>query len=133
MKTKQAPSIVVRKAFSWIPKLLLLLGVTLLFIYPFWWMMVNSLNTNAQVFGQPRLLPTGWQWQNYVEIFRKQPFAQHFLNTVLVAGVGTIGNVFIAALSGYAFARIRFPGRGLLFVLLLTALMVGIACLADFN
>lgn len=107
-----------------IPRILLLLLVTLLFVYPFWWMLVNSLNTNAQVFGQPRLLPQSWRWSNYVEIFQKQPFARHYLNTILVAGIGTLGNVLISALSGYGFSRIRFPGRGILFVLLLTALMM---------
>ena len=86
--------------------------------------MVNSLNTNAQVFGPPRLLPQSWRWQNYEEIFQKQPFARHYANTLLVAGVGTLGNVLISALSGYGFARVRFPGRGILFILLLTALMM---------
>lgn len=107
-----------------IPQILLLILVTLLFVYPFWWMLVNSLNTNAQVFGQPRLLPQSWRWSNYVEIFQKQPFARHYLNTILVAGIGTLGNVLISALSGYGFSRIRFPGRGVLFILLLTALMM---------
>lgn len=107
-----------------IPQILLLILITLLFVYPFWWMLVNSLNTNAQVFGQPRLLPQSWRWSNYVEIFQKQPFARHYLNTILVAGVGTLGNVLISALSGYGFSRIRFPGRGVLFILLLTALMM---------
>ena len=96
------------------------------FLYPFWWMVINSLNSAAEVFGPPRLLPVSWQWQNYIDVFTVQPFARHFVNTLLVAGVGTFGNVFIAALSGYAFARLRFPGRGLLFVLLLTALMMPI-------
>lgn len=112
------------RVLRWIPRLLLIAAVTLVFIYPFWWMMVNSLNTNAQVFGPPRLLPQSWRWQNYVEIFQKQPFARHYANTLLVAGVGTLGNVLISALSGYGFARVRFPGRGILFILLLTALMM---------
>ena len=112
------------KVLRWIPRILRLVIVTLLFVYPFWWMLVNSLNTNAQVFGQPRLLPQGWKFENYVEIFQKQPFARHYANTLLVAGVGTLGNVLISALSGYGFARVRFPGRGILFILLLTALMM---------
>jgi len=113
-----------RKSRFSVAGLLLLLLITVLFVYPFWWMMVNSLNTNAQVFGQPRMLPQAWRWQNYVEIFQKQPFARHYLNSLLVAAVGTLGNVFLSALAGYGFARTRFPGRGLLFLLLLTALMM---------
>ena len=114
------------KVLRWIPRILTLVIVTLLFVYPFWWMLVNSLNTNAQVFGQPRLLPQGWKFENYVEIFQKQPFALHYFNTILVAVIGTLGNVFISALSGYGFSRIHFPGRNALFILLLTALMMPI-------
>lgn len=114
------------KVLRWIPRILMLVIVTLLFVYPFWWMLVNSLNTNAQVFGQPRLLPQGWKFENYVEIFQKQPFALHYFNTILVAVIGTLGNVFISALSGYGFSRIHFSGRNALFILLLTALMMPI-------
>lgn len=103
-----------------------LLFISLLFVYPFWWMLVNSLNTAAEVFGPPALLPKSWQFINYQEIFKVQPFGRHLLNTVLVAGVGTVGNVLISSLSGYAFARLRFPGRSFLFILLLTALMMPI-------
>lgn len=91
MRSNVSPARLLR----WIPRLLLIAAVTLVFIYPFWWMMVNSLNTNAQVFGPPRLLPQSWRWQNYMEIFQKQPFARHYANTLLVAGVGTLGNVLI--------------------------------------
>lgn len=105
---------------------LLMLLITALFVYPFWWMLVNALNTAAEVIDKPTLLPRSWQWGNYVEIFRMQPFARHLLNSVLVALIGTVGNIIIAALSGYAFARLRFPLRGPLFVLLLTALMMPI-------
>lgn len=114
------------RMLRWVSHACLLIVITALFVYPFWWMVVNSLNTAAQVFGEPTLLPRSWQWGNYVEIFRMQPFARHLFNSVLVALVGTVGNVLISALSGYGFARLRFPGRGVLFVLLLTALMMPI-------
>ena len=112
------------KGLRLVLSIVLLAFITVLFVYPFWWMMVNSLNTNAQVFGQPRLLPQAWRWTNYADIFQKQPFALHYLNSLLVAAVGTLGNVFLSALSGYGFARTRFFGRGALFLLLLTALMM---------
>jgi len=105
---------------------LLLIVVAALFVYPFWWMLVNSLNTAAQVFGKPTFLPRAWRFVNYVEIFKVQPFARHLFNSVLVAIVGTAGNVLVSALSGYGFARLRFPGSNILFILLLTALMMPI-------
>ncbi|MBN1412042.1 MAG: carbohydrate ABC transporter permease [Spirochaetales bacterium] len=94
------------------------------FIYPFWWMTVNSLNTAAGIFGLPSLLPSSWLWSNYIEVFVHQPFALHYLNSIVVAVAGTAGNIIVASLSGYAFARIRFPGRTAAFILLLTALMM---------
>lgn len=107
-------------------QLLMLIVVAALFVYPFWWMLVNSLNTAAQVFGKPTLLPRAWRFVNYVEIFQVQPFARHLFNSVLVAVIGTAGNVLVSALSGYGFARLRFPGSNILFILLLTALMMPI-------
>ena len=104
----------------------LLIVVAALFVYTFWWMLVNSLNTAAQVFGKPTFLPRAWRFVNYVEIFKVQPFARHLFNSVLVAIVGTVGNVLVSALSGYGFARLRFPGSNVLFILLLTALMMPI-------
>ena len=100
--------------------------IVVVFIYPFWWMVTNSLNSINEIFGKPTLLPKSWMWHNYIEIFQVQPFARHYLNTIMVAVLGTAGNVFISALSGYAFARLRFPGRSALFILLLTALMMPI-------
>ncbi len=114
------------KLFRFLLRTLLIVTVTALFVYPFWWMIVNSLNTSAQVFGRPTLLPVSWRWENYKEIFQIQPFGRHLLNSILVALVGTAGNVLVAAFSGYAFARLKFPGRDILFILLLTALMMPI-------
>lgn len=109
-----------------IPYWALLVALTILFVYPFWWMLVNSLNTSAEIFGPPKLLPKSWAFVNYHDIFTVQPFARHYANTMLVALVGTLGNVFVSAMAGYSFARMRFPGRNAAFLLLLTALMMPI-------
>ena len=115
-----------KKNLARVGQVLMLVVVAALFVYPFWWMLVNSLNTAAQVFGTPTLLPRAWRWVNYVEIFQVQPFARHLMNSVIVALIGTAGNVLVSALSGYGFARLRFPGSNVLFILLLTALMMPI-------
>ena len=114
------------KALNRAAQILMLIVVAALFVYPFWWMLVNSLNTAAQVFGKPTLLPRAWRFENYVEIFRIQPFARHLMNSLIVALIGTVGNILVSALSGYGFARLRFPGSNVLFILLLTALMMPI-------
>ncbi len=114
------------KILSRIIRFIVLALIAVIFIYPFWWMVVNSLNNASEIFGKPRLLPTSWRWENYREIFQVQPFALHYLNTLEVAILGTLGNIIVASLSGYAFARLRFPGRNALFLLLLTAMMMPI-------
>lgn len=107
-------------------RIIILALIAVIFIYPFWWMVVNSLNNASEIFGKPRLLPSSWRWENYREIFEVQPFALHYLNTLEVALLGTLGNIIVASLSGYAFARLRFPLRNGLFLLLLTAMMMPI-------
>ncbi|HAP56248.1 MAG: carbohydrate ABC transporter permease [Sphaerochaeta sp.] len=113
-------------SFKQVPYWLLMGILTILFVYPFWWMVVNSLNVSAEIFGAPKLLPTSWAFSNYRDIFTVQPFARHYANTLAVALLGTFGNVLLSALAGYAFARMRFPFRNAAFLLLLTALMMPI-------
>jgi len=113
-------------SFKQVPYWLLLVLLTVLFVYPFWWMVVNSLNVSAEIFGAPKLLPTSWAFSNYRDIFTVQPFARHYANTLVVALLGTFGNVLLSALAGYAFARMHFPFRNAAFLLLLTALMMPI-------
>lgn len=79
---------------------------------------INIFKLPPEVFGAPST------FSNYVKVFRVTPFARWILNTVIYAGVVTGANLLIDALAGYAFAKIRFPGRELIFTLLLGTLMV---------
>ncbi|MBK9123596.1 MAG: carbohydrate ABC transporter permease [Chloroflexi bacterium] len=95
------------------------------FVFPFVWMMGSSLKPAIEVFAYPpTLLPINWQWGNYARVFELQPFAQQYFNSVYIAVVVTAGTLFFSSLAGYAFARIGFIGRGLLFLMLLSALMM---------
>jgi len=105
---------------------LLLTLLALPFIYPFWWMIINSLNTPDQIFGMPRLLPVSWKWSNYREAFTYQPFARQCFNSLYIGILVTAGNLFVSGLAGYAFAKMRFRGSNVLFLLLLSALMMPI-------
>lgn len=109
-----------------IVNLVFLTIITIPFIYPFWWMIINSLNTVDQIFGMPRLLPQGWIWKNYVEAFTYQPFAKQYFNSLYIAIIVTLGNLFVSGLAGYAFAKMKFKGRDFLFLLLLSSLMMPI-------
>jgi multiple sugar transport system permease protein len=102
-----------------------LLVLAIPFVFPFWWMLTSSLKSANEVFAYPpRLIPEVLQWQNFVDIFTYQPFARQYFNSLYIAFLVTIGTIAVASLAGYAFARIRFPGKGILFVLLLSTLMM---------
>src|SRR2546428_9990946 len=69
---------------------LLILAVP--FVFPFWWMLTSSLKSANEIFAfPPHLVPEVWQWQNFVDILRYQPFARHYLNSLYIAAVVTIG------------------------------------------
>lgn len=95
------------------------------FVFPFIWMMGSSLKSATEVFAYPpTILPVTWQWSNYARVFEIQPFVQQYFNSVYIAVVVTAGTLFFSSLAGYAFARIGFWGRGMLFLMLLSALMM---------
>jgi multiple sugar transport system permease protein len=106
----------------WYASLLLL---ALPFVFPFWWMITSSLKSASEVFAfPPTLLPQTWRWHNFAEVFAYQPFARHYLNSLYIATLVTVGTILISSLAGYAFARIRFAGKTLIFLVLLSTLMM---------
>ncbi|WP_459500819.1 carbohydrate ABC transporter permease [Bacillus sp. C1] len=103
---------------------LLIIGA-ILTIGPFIWMILTSLKTYAEsVQVPPVIIPSQFMWSNYTEIFTLLPFLKFMMNTVIVTIVRTIGQLFLCSLAAYAFARIQFPGRNILFLLTLSVLMV---------
>ncbi len=102
-----------------------LLGVGVLFALPFVWSISTSLKPLADLFAvTPTLIPSEVRWGNYRDVFETVPFGRFYLNTILVTLARVVGQVFLASLAAFAFARLRFPGREALFVLLLSALMI---------
>lgn len=102
---------------------LTLAGISWCSLFPVLWAVSGSLKREGEI-TQPKLLPTHPRWSNYGEVFALMPFWRMFFNTVLYAGCVTAGHVFFCSLAGYAFARLRFRGRDVLFVLYLGTLMV---------
>jgi multiple sugar transport system permease protein len=100
----------------------------LVMMIPFFWMLLTSLKTRAEVFGSPPLsLPTGPHWENYERMwnaFGDVTFGTFFLNSLKIATLSTIGEVFACSLAAFAFAVIPFRGRRLLFGLLMATLII---------
>ncbi|WMS42242.1 carbohydrate ABC transporter permease [Acuticoccus sp. MNP-M23] len=94
------------------------------FVFPFLWMLSSGFKSAAEIFGQPSLIPTVWHWENFVEVFTYQPFARQYFNSLYIAVSVTGLTLVVASLAGYALARLRFAGAGLLMLFLVSALMV---------
>jgi len=100
----------------------------LLMMIPFFWMFLTSLKTRAEVFSAaPLSLPSGPHWDNYATMwnaFGDVTFGNFFLNSVKLASLNTIGQVFACSMAAYAFAVIPFRGRGVIFGVLLATLII---------
>lgn len=99
--------------------------VALLFLFPFFWMVSNAVRSNAEVLAIPvRILPNVFEWGNFAAAWTTLPFGRFFLNSVIVSVSVTAITVVVSCLSGYAFARLKFPGRDALLMAYLGTLMV---------
>ena len=102
----------------------LLLPLSLLMLTPLLWMAMTSIQTPNEAQQFPPVLPSGIHWQNYTNALHAAPFGRFFLNTAIVTGACVLGNLVFCSLAGYAFARLRFFGNNVVFVLILATLMV---------
>jgi ABC-type glycerol-3-phosphate transport system permease component len=97
----------------------------LLLMFPIYWMLRVSVAGTDELSSLPvSLWPTSWRLENYVEPWRQYPFLRWMANSVVIAVVSVVATVLINLCAGYAFAKLRFPGRNLLFLLIISTLMV---------
>jgi multiple sugar transport system permease protein len=102
-----------------------LIGLSLLFVMPFVWMLGTSLTPANEVIKSDRpLFPSHLEWRNYYDALTTLPFHLFLKNTLLVAGLCVIGQTLSAASVAFAFARLRFPFREPLFLLVLATMML---------
>ena len=102
-----------------------LVALSGIILAPFLMIVALALSSPAEVFAWPPvLIPDNIQWGNFARVFEVTNFGRAMLNTFIIASVSTIGIVFIDGLAGYAFAKMRFPGRTTMFLLILATLMV---------
>ena len=102
----------------------LILG-TLFMVIPFVWMVLTSFKTlpeSIQV--PPKIMPKSFNLKSYSDVLTLLPFLTFYLNTVIVIAVRVVVSTFFAAMAAYAFARIKFPGRDILFMFVLIQMMV---------
>ena len=104
---------------------LLVGGVGLVYFFPLFWMLLASTRTDAEMFQfPPAIIPKTWAFSNYIDAFHFMPFLQYTWNTTVIAGLNVVGTVLSCSLAAYAFARIRWHGRGFVFALVLGTMLL---------
>jgi ABC-type glycerol-3-phosphate transport system permease component len=116
---RQAAADVARRALVY----LLLIAIALLFFTPFVWTISTSLKTLPDTVHY-NLIPNPFTTDAWKSVWTDYDFKRYALNSLFLAAVVTVINLFLASLGGYAFARLRFPGRELLFLIVLGTLMI---------
>ncbi len=120
----------------------LLIGLCAVFLGPFAWAGLCSLKSKAEVYAVPprwdssksfaanaaaiwrAFVPRRFRWSNYREVFHRLDFARFFANSFFICILATLGQLLSSSLVAYGFARLRFPGRDALFVLVLATMMI---------
>jgi len=114
-----------RRRLPFSPWHLVLLPATLVLIFPFYWLVVTSLETPSEALRfPPVLIPHVLRFANYSDAFNSAPFGRFFINSAVVTVLTVLCNLVFCSLAGYAFARFRFLGRAALFAVILATLMV---------
>ncbi len=102
----------------------LILGVgAVIALGPFVWMVSTSLMSLGEAISG-KWIPSTLHWENYVVAWKEAQFAEYFFNTVVITLITLAGELTFSVLAAYAFARMRFPGRDLIFTILLSTMMI---------
>jgi cellobiose transport system permease protein len=113
----------------------LMLGV-LVFVFPFYWLLVMATSSTAQIYSVPPRLFVGDQFfANFAKVLEGSTFLSAFINSVWLTVLTVAIHLFLAALAGYVFAKLRFPGRNGLFAFLLVTMLIptGVALVPSFQ
>ena len=97
----------------------------LLFALPLIWMILASLKSSSEVFSR-NWLPAVWKWENYKTVWTDTTVSllRSFVNSIVIVVLGTGGQIIISSLSAYAFAKVNFKGKNIVFTLFLASMMI---------
>src|SRR6476469_9381185 len=103
----------------------LLLGGGIILMIPLFWMVSTSLKPEDQLFIFLAIwIPQPLQWSNYERAWTTVPLGSYVINSILITGLNIVGNLLGSSLAAFSFARLRFPGRHCLFLVMLSTMMV---------
>lgn len=123
----QSRPTVLKTVTKFLTRLLLYGLLTLLaviFVFPFAWSFLTSVKSTTEVFAQGLTLPAVWRFDNYLQAVQSYNLLRYLFNSTLVSVIVAVAHLLLASTAGYAFARLHFPGRNLLFIAVVATLMV---------
>lgn len=121
LKKKQKISKVVRLVITY----LFLFLIAFIIIFPFYWMIISSLKDMDEYYlVNPTFFPNEIHWENYPDSMMAAEFGRYMINTVLVGIVSTLLSLVITVLAAFAFAKLKFKGRDVIFTILLATMMI---------
>lgn len=104
---------------------ILIIVVSLIFIFPFVWMVLTSFKTLGETLTfPPKIFPQKWQFENYIKAWQSGPFFRYFLNSVIVTFFTIVLQVLTIVPAAYGFARYKFKGKNLLFLIVMITMMI---------
>ncbi|MDD5933163.1 MAG: carbohydrate ABC transporter permease [bacterium] len=118
-----------------VDKILHIIGMTLIYvflaimaliiIFPFYWMLITSLKSTEEIRRTTQtFFPEVVMWSNYVDVFKRFDFVTYLRNTLIVGVISTLGTLITTIFAAFAFARLEFKGRDLMFSILLMTMMI---------
>ena len=117
---------IVEKRLRSITMHLILISVAITCIFPLVWMFSSSLKTQDTIFSNMNIIVDNPRWSNYYEAWTKGNFGAYFFNSILYTTSVVAGVVFFSSLAAFAFARLEFPGKNILFYMFLITMMIPI-------
>ncbi|MFZ4659096.1 MAG: carbohydrate ABC transporter permease [Caldilineaceae bacterium] len=114
----------VQKGLKQIALYSLLGGLAILFVFPFVWSFLTSVKSTTEVFDEGVMLPAVWRFDNYLLAIQSYNLLLYLFNSTFVSVIVAVAHLILATTAGYAFARLHFPGRNLLFAAVIATLMV---------
>lgn len=116
------------RTWKWVNQTIIYVIVTFLaavILVPFFWMVSTALQADGDIFAwPPQWIPDPPQWHNLVEAWTAMPFNRYLFNTIFIVVLGIVAELISATIVAYGFARFRFPGSGLIFLVLLATMML---------
>ena len=104
---------------------IIIYAFALLVISPFLWMILTSFKDMSEIYVYPpKWLPEKFNFDNYVKAFTAAPFGRYYINSLVVAFAVTLGQLITCSMAAFAFARLRFKGRDILFYIFLGTMMI---------